>query len=347
MNNNNNKGEIMNNLKKLGVSALAGSLAAVSAHAVEVTVTGSAQATYVSATGDQGYGQQHGKGYAADTSIDFNASGELENGWTVSSFNGLSEDGTISSAQLTVGMGSLGTFRISDKYGNASGGIDDTVTGLVYEEAWDGTGHSAKGQTFGTSTSSGSITYTSPALDLGGVSMTLALDYDPSADVSEGGHGAATTKSAGLGSGEAVVLTGSMGGLSFGLGSETINSTNTVADRNNATGYVKYAMGPITIGYQEHEVSISEAADAPSYNSEYMGIAFAVNDQLSIGYAEVDETKNAISDSTAVSADIETLTIAYSMGGMTMTINQASSGNADFVANADHDETEIGVSFAF
>jgi hypothetical protein len=106
-------------------------------------------------------------------------------------------------------------------------------------------------------------------------------------------------------------------------------------------------MGPITIGYQEHEVSITEAANAPNYNSESMGIAFAVNDQLSIGYSEVDETKNAIGATTATSADIEALTIAYSMGGMTMTINQSSSGNADFVANADHDETEIGISFAF
>jgi len=49
--NNNNKGKNMTNLKKLGLSALAGSLVAVSAQAGEIAVTGSANVTYV--TGEE------------------------------------------------------------------------------------------------------------------------------------------------------------------------------------------------------------------------------------------------------------------------------------------------------
>ena len=44
--NNNNRRRNMNNLKKLGVTALAGSLAAVSAQAGEMSMNGSANMTY-------------------------------------------------------------------------------------------------------------------------------------------------------------------------------------------------------------------------------------------------------------------------------------------------------------
>ena len=42
----------MNNLKKLGLSALAGSLVAFSANAVEMSVSGVAEVTYTTSGGD-------------------------------------------------------------------------------------------------------------------------------------------------------------------------------------------------------------------------------------------------------------------------------------------------------
>ena len=47
---NKTKGEIMNNFKKIGLTALAGSLAAVSANAVELSVSGETTVSYVSNT---------------------------------------------------------------------------------------------------------------------------------------------------------------------------------------------------------------------------------------------------------------------------------------------------------
>ena len=46
---NNNKRNKMNNFKKIGVSALAGSLAMVSANAVEYTMTGGLLSTFTTA----------------------------------------------------------------------------------------------------------------------------------------------------------------------------------------------------------------------------------------------------------------------------------------------------------
>ncbi len=51
--NNNNKGEIMNKLTKVGLSALAGSLAVVSANASEYSVTGDTQVVFSSAEGNE------------------------------------------------------------------------------------------------------------------------------------------------------------------------------------------------------------------------------------------------------------------------------------------------------
>ena len=67
----------MTNLKKLGLSALAGSLVAVSAQAGEIAVTGSANVTYV--TGEKVNG---GKTIGTDRDVAFTGTGELDNGWT-------------------------------------------------------------------------------------------------------------------------------------------------------------------------------------------------------------------------------------------------------------------------
>ena len=68
----------MTNLKKLGLSALAGSLVAVSAQAGEIAVTGSANVTYV--TGEKVNG---GKTIGTDRDVAFTGTGEMDNGWGV------------------------------------------------------------------------------------------------------------------------------------------------------------------------------------------------------------------------------------------------------------------------
>ena len=74
----------MNNFKKVGLSALAGSLAMVSAQAVEYSVAGDAQAIFSSAqTNENATEASNGKGIGVDTDLAFSASGELDNGWTV------------------------------------------------------------------------------------------------------------------------------------------------------------------------------------------------------------------------------------------------------------------------
>ena len=179
----------MNKLTKVGISALAGSLAVVGANASEYSVTGDTQVVYSSAQGNEADAvASNGKGIGVDTDIYFTASGELDNGWTVSFFtamdmeqsNTATSGGLNSSAQLTIGMGSLGTVQFNDISGSAANAIDDVLP-KAYEETWDGTSHSSSFHSFGSSTQSGSVDYRFPALSFGDMSLSLTATYDPNA----------------------------------------------------------------------------------------------------------------------------------------------------------------------
>ena len=65
----------MNKLTKIGISALAGSLIAVSAHAGSMSVTGSASLTF-SNTDDQSAAAE-GNGWTMGDSLTFAGSGEI------------------------------------------------------------------------------------------------------------------------------------------------------------------------------------------------------------------------------------------------------------------------------
>ena len=48
--------------------------------------------------------------------------------------------------------------------------------------------------------------------------------------------------------------------------------------------YVKYAYGPVTVGYQESEIDANTAAASDEFES--MGITYQINDDLTVGYTE-------------------------------------------------------------
>ena len=94
---NNNKEINMINLKKVGLTALAGSLAAVTAHAGEMSVTGSANVTYVTKSGSN-TAQTLGN----DKDVKFSGSGELDNGFTFSLFTNMKDSFDVSSSATVI-----------------------------------------------------------------------------------------------------------------------------------------------------------------------------------------------------------------------------------------------------
>ena len=83
-----------------------------------------------------------------------------------------------------------------------------------------------------------------------------------------------------------------------------------------------------------------------------MGIAFNINDNLSVSYTESNETYDAQDNaSTAVAdvdQDIDAIQIAYSMGGMSVKAYQMEVTNPAFDEDApDAKVTEIALGLAF
>ena len=105
----------MNKLKIVGLSALAGSLAITSAYAGEMSVSGSAKATYTTrdASGGNASVDVTGNNFGMNKLLSFNGSGDVDMG-TVSVYFG--NNGTSqSSASMSLDMGDMG--RLTLDYG--------------------------------------------------------------------------------------------------------------------------------------------------------------------------------------------------------------------------------------
>jgi len=349
----------MNKLTKVGLSALAGSLAVCSANAVEYSLTGDAQAVFSSAEGNEaGATGSNGKGFGVDTDLYVNASGELDNGWTVSIFSALNLEqantatsgGVNSSSQMTIGMGSLGTVQFNDVFGSGATSIDDVLP-KAYEETWDGTTHASAFHSFGVSTQSGSVDYRTPAFSIGDISISATYTYDP--DAGNYGYVSAGGVTPGQNEGEAYTIKVSGMGLTLGAGAEEVENASTSVgstDLQRATGYALYTNGPMTIGYQEYYVNSANAsasgAQAPDNSGDGMGILFA-QDSYSISYAEVNEQVEAISATTQeYETEMTALQATYTMGAMTIGASLYETDNPEGTTGK-YEETELSVSFAF
>ena len=122
----------MNKLTKLGVSALCGSLAAVSAaNAGELTVTSGVDMSWISLPKEN-----TGNPIGIGSNVSFSGSGELDNGWGVKLAIDATNALAYSSANVTVTIPGMGSVLISQ--GMSGTGIDrmDDNTPTAWEEAY-------------------------------------------------------------------------------------------------------------------------------------------------------------------------------------------------------------------
>ena len=130
----------MTNIKKIGLTALAGSLAATSAFAGALDVTGTAKITYVS----QDETEVTGNPYSMSQGIGFSGSGELDNGMNVAlSFvldqgdNATAAGGPFDSHSIKISSDALGTITIAGEgAGNAQSALDTTAAGDIWDNGF-------------------------------------------------------------------------------------------------------------------------------------------------------------------------------------------------------------------
>ena len=315
----------MNNLKKVGLTALAGALVSVSANALDVSVSGGAS---ISFSGEEK--QTTGNGWSMTDGITFSSSGEMDNGMTVTVTQILNNDDVASNRvfdtqSLAIDMGDTGTFTF---YGTGGSSVMDAIddkTPTANEESWDDvTGADAiPGGTGGANM----MHYSNSSLMDG---LTLSASYTPSSGATE--------------------VESSMDyGFSYsGVDGLTIAAA-TGEDNSSATAgldltqmYATYTMDAISVGVHMSE-SDSETANADK-DFTALGISYAVSEDMSVSLntSTIEYENSTLSDQEATG-----VSVSYTMGSMTLSGNMNSVDNIAGTSTDDRSGYSFTLGFAF
>ena len=322
----------MNKFKKVGLTALAGSLVVTSAVAGEMSVSGGASIGLKNTTKTSS-----GRSWTMGNQLTFTGSGELDNGMNVSLSMVIdqNDDSTLGTgAQLdnspfdshsvTVSSDSLGSLVFSGEGGSsASSAIDTTAAG----DLWD------NGSGFGTPASAeagnNSMLYTLPSLM---DDVTVKAGYSPGG---AGGPGATSFS---------VGFTG-VEGLSVDLGvgdTETIGTTAT-----QTVMKASYALGSFTATVSSNEYDYSLATQNDEETTSWQ-IAYTVSDDLSVSYGS--ETRDTATKT--VDEEAEAINVSYTTGGVTISATQyeftgRNNTTTESATGGDTERWALSATFAF
>ena len=337
------------NMKKIGLSALAGSLAMVSANAVELAVSGKTEVTYLSHDSNTTTGNPFGFGNA----ISFSGSGDV-NGMTGNYFAAINDGGGagFASSEISLDMGAMGTVGLDQGVGSYGVSTIDDKMPYAYEEIWTYTGASN-----GLRAAGGATNVLGYKNTFAGYTLNVELNPGSGATTNEAAAAVAAVKSGdGASSGATTTnngynwaLTGSpIDGLNVGVGygkEESTLTTTNAEDTEFATGYVTYAMGGATVGYQMSEGSGGSTGTA-SNEAELYGISFSVNENLAISYNVLDNTFDNPS-STDVTEETTGVGASYTMGSASVRLLSAKTDNVGGVQSTNQEVTELSLMLAF
>jgi len=322
----------MNNLKKVGLTALATSLITTSAFAGAVSVTGSASINLSNQSN-----HTVSNGFSSGDSLNFTGTGELDNGMTVTMKQEI-DGGIMDDRSVAISMDGMGTLTLKNHGGSSAMSAVDDVTPTAYGESWDvigiaSTGTRTAGQAYkegaiGGFATNNSFFYNVPEMVDG---LGINVSYSPSNSARPDGSIS-----------YALAYTG-VEGLTIGYGRDD-NGQSGNADLETETMYAKYAFGSFTVGIQE---STQDQAQATTSDDEFsaMGITYQVSDDLTIGY---NMSERQFGDKTA-DQESTSLSVSYTSGGMTVAGAMVSMDNVggSTAARDDIDGYAIDVSFAF
>jgi hypothetical protein len=334
----------MKNITKVGLSALAGALAITSANAGEMTMSGSMEASYTKGSGYYTTGNPLGM----DKELSVTGSTELDNGVTVSYKQSVTDSFGYNDSELKFGnvMGMADVALTST--GSPLSAIDD-VTPTAFEEA-----NALLGSIDDVNGMDGTYGIRVTMADLMGSGFKLDAMYttaagsgDAQADNGTSGEQGSTSDS-----GTEITLTGSVPmveGLDVGVGvyeQETDSQVDTgTYHADEGTAYIKYSTGPVSVGYQKGVVVNSAGAEETQYTNEYVGISYKISDDLSVSYNTIESRKRT--NGTDVDQDFDSISLSYSMGGMTLNIADSDVSNSAYNSGRGVDATSVSLAIAF
>jgi len=335
----------MNKVTKIGVTALCGSLAAVAANAGGMSVSGGAGFTWTSESGGV-----TGNPIGMKNNLTFGAAGELDNGysWSMNAYQ--SDANALTSATWSINMDTLGSLKVD--FGAGGVGLDalDDKMPTAWEET-HGTG-SASGLDTITGVHGSAAIQWSAAADLLPMGSSLAIAFTPKAD--GGGLQADLGNSGDLNNEmeegwDIVLSTGlDIDGLNVFAGRSKIEKTGSgeTESKNEHTYGATYAIGSVTLGYQEMMEDPGTATGTDHYDSMAYGVSFNVSDNMAISFGHYESERNN-AGAANVTLELDSLQMSYNMGGASIKIATTDVDNASYSSGTKADTNTVAVSLAF
>ena len=316
----------MNNLKKVGLTALAGALVSVSANAADLSVTGGAS---ISFAGEEK--QTTGNGWSMNNGVTFSASVEQDNGWNITATQILNDDDVASdrvfdTRSVAIDMGDSGTLTFYGTGGSGAVSAIDDTTPTAGEESWDDV--TGADSVPGGPTGNNMFHYTNSSLMDG---MSITASYTPS-------DGATEIESS---SDFAVAYTG-IDGLTIGAGAGEDNGEGAGSSVDSDVLYAKYTFDSFSVGYSASEAD-SEVSDADKEMTA-MGVSYAVSEDMSISYniSEIEYENSSLSDQEATG-----ISVSYTMGSLSLKANHNTVDNIAGTSTDDRSGYALTLGFTF
>jgi outer membrane protein OmpU len=309
----------MNNLKKIGLTALGTALISSTASvAGDMSVTGSAIMTF---TGKDN--ASNGNGWSMSDTMSFSGSGELDNGWTVSMSHAI-DNGANDANSITIDMGDAGKLTFAGLGGSGPVEATDDVMPTANEESWATVAGTVSGLADG-SEGNNNFTYVFPSLMDG---LALEVFHQPQ----DAAQGSSTEMKA--------VFTG-VDGLEIGYAGGENNDTLTNAI-DNTNLWAKYTFDAFTVGYQSNQEDEQTASADTDFSA--IGISYAVSDELSVSYGE---SKTDHQNTSLIDQEASALSVSYVSGGMTIGASTHTVDNVGGATATDNKGYEVNITFAF
>jgi len=314
----------MNNFKKIGLTALAGSLVATSvAYAGALTATGSAEMKMTNLSSSS-----NGKTIGMGNSVTFGGSGETDSGLNVSLSFELDQgagDGTgpFDSHSVAIGTDALGTLTVHGHGGtNSASALDGTAAG----DLWDNTLIAKGNQPQAAASGNGLVVYTLPTVV---DDLSVAASYASAGENIDGSSAFGATYSG-------------IEGLTLSMGLGTDDSKAAGADQTALKAV--YAYGSFTFAMSNSDYDHTTGTKDQETSSFKLG--YTVNENISVSYGETTIEKA----STTSDIDVEGVTASYTSGGMTLGVTSVDATNVDHASDGtDNDNSfwKVSLSFAF
>jgi outer membrane protein OmpU len=313
----------MNNLKKVGLTALGTVLVAGSAQAATMSVSGGTSIFFGGEDNSNG-----GNGWSMTDQVTFSASGEMDNGFTISTslqLDGASAVGNVGpwdDRSLTIDTGDMGVLVFSGHGSSGPVGAWDDLVPSANEESW-GTSIGGKvDEPTNAAIGNNSFIYDYSVND----SIALKAAYKPA-------KGTPLESSTEIG----IAYTG-IEGLTV---KAAMGENNDAADKLDLNVFsAVYASGPISVGIQSNE---SDAGTGTDEDFSAYGISYAVSDDLSISYG----ASTLDYSSTLEDQESSAVSVSFTMGGVAISASHQSTDNVAGSSTTDNTSYEVNFSFAF